>query len=112
MPTKQSMQLAAQAWCHESTKNLEMDTNLAITFAEILDKHRHLQCPDCGADMVISDEAGIDALNQLADDKNADIIKAGDALYRVSVDFSMCQNQGNERKLEDRLDAYSKLRPV
>jgi predicted transcriptional regulator len=38
MATELSMQKAAEAWCKDSTKHIEMDVVLAEAFAEILDE--------------------------------------------------------------------------
>lgn len=37
-PSEKSLQLAAQCWCDEETKNTVMDVYLATAFAERLDK--------------------------------------------------------------------------
>lgn len=37
MPNTKSMMLAAQAWCTDKTRNKEVDPDLAMAFAEILD---------------------------------------------------------------------------
>ena len=38
MATELAIQKAAQAWCRESTKHIEMDVDLAEAFADILDE--------------------------------------------------------------------------
>ena len=37
MASELAMQRAAQAWCQEETKTIEMDVRLAQAFAEIID---------------------------------------------------------------------------
>ena len=37
-PTSLALQKAAQAWCGEKTSSKEMDSDLAIEFAKILDE--------------------------------------------------------------------------
>jgi len=37
-PSIYSMEKAAQAWCTDKTKKINMNTELALAFAEILDK--------------------------------------------------------------------------
>ena len=41
MATEFSRGIAVQAWCKESTKNIEMDVDLAEAFADILDDYIH-----------------------------------------------------------------------
>ena len=38
MTSKQSLELAAQCWCDDETKNIVMNTQLAVAFAKRLDK--------------------------------------------------------------------------
>jgi hypothetical protein len=38
MATNLAREKAAQAWCNETTKHIEMDSDLAEAFAEILDE--------------------------------------------------------------------------
>ena len=110
--TERSLELAATAWCKPRTAHLTMIPVLGAAFADILDaeNERPRKCPECGTCMVVSDEAGIEALDSLAEDKNAEIIQAGDNLYRATVDFTNSTCDGNQRKLDDAIDDYSALR--
>ena len=38
-PSLIARQTAARAWCTERTKNIEMDSDLAMAFSEILDQY-------------------------------------------------------------------------
>lgn len=53
MGIEEARQLAAQAWCKESTRSKVMDPALAEEFAKILVKQSnqtaHVECPDCKA---------------------------------------------------------------
>ena len=71
MSTERSLQLAAQAWCKPETEHLTMIPELATAFADILDAEtvRSWECPECGTILVVSDTAGLDALDALAEDK-------------------------------------------
>jgi len=40
MPTNESIELAAQAWCDPTVSDRVMDGDLAIAFARIIDKVR------------------------------------------------------------------------
>jgi len=40
MPSKESLEKAAQAWCDPTTSHLVMETALATVFAEFLDEQR------------------------------------------------------------------------
>lgn len=56
MTSNLARQKAAQAWCKETTKHIEMDVALAEAFAEILDEllpppETRWECPFCGREM-------------------------------------------------------------
>ena len=40
MASSESLQRAAQAWRREETEGIELDTRLAVAFAEILDEEK------------------------------------------------------------------------
>ena len=42
MPSKKSLELAAQCWCDEDTSSKVMDSTLAVAFAKRLDKKEEL----------------------------------------------------------------------
>lgn len=63
--SRRSRELAAQAWCEETTKDIEMDSRLADAFARILDRERQSGISLTGHQL-------LEALNYTAPDRETD----------------------------------------
>jgi|GEM_PF-5888659 len=116
MNRAKARETAAQAWCTPLTIDIELEPRLAIAFAHIL--HEEVEkvrkaswrCPECGTNMVISDQAGIEAMESLAEDRSKDILQAADALCQAAWNFRGRRLPDNKQKLDDAMSRYRELR--
>ncbi|WP_229297023.1 hypothetical protein [Herbaspirillum sp. CAH-3] len=63
--SRRSREIAAQAWCEDSTKGIEMDPRLAEAFAQIIDRERQ-------AGIVLTGHQLLAALDYTAPDRDTD----------------------------------------
>lgn len=63
--SRRSRELAAQAWCEDGTKDIEMDSRLAEAFARIIDRERQ-------SGIVLTGHQLLEALDYTAPDRDTD----------------------------------------